>query len=199
MTVTAAILLAGARMPAFEDAVALLPFGDGTLVEYQVAQLRAAGVDVIEVVLGHEAERIVPLVAADNVEPIVDPRWGESAASALRVGATAVPRESVRALIVSVVAPRTAAEYRCLLDAHGAGDAPIVRVAGDDAPGAPVVVNRELLAEIRNLRDDAPGLFPVLERHAAATRDIACADAAAIGITSREEYAWALRAFGFAE
>ena len=196
MTVTAAILLAGAPVPAVDDAVALLPFGDGTLVEYQVAQLRAAGVDVSEGVLGHAAERISPLVAADNVEPIVDPRWDESAASALRVGATAVPRESVRALIVSVSAPRTAAAYRCLLDA---GEAPIVRAAGDGTSGAPVVVGREVLAEIRNLRDDAPGLLPILERHAAVTREIACADAATISITSREEYARALRAFRFGE
>jgi len=191
VTLTAAILLAGARVPAFDDAVALLPFGDGTLVEYQVEQLRAAGVDVIEVVLGHEAERIIPLVGLDNVEPIVDARWDESAASALRVGATAVPRETVRALIVSVAAPRTAADYRRLLEAHRDGDAPVATLAGDDAP---VAVSRAVLAEIRNLRDDAPGLGPIVERHG--LRAVP-GGGAAISITSRESYAAALRAFGF--
>jgi CTP:molybdopterin cytidylyltransferase MocA len=195
MTVTAAILLAGARVPAFDDAVALLPFGDGTLVEYQVEQLRAAGVDVIEVVLGHEAERIIPLVGLDNVEPIVDARWDEGTASALRVGATAVPRETARAIVVSVAAPRTAADYRRLIQAHRDGDAAIASLAGDDAPGAPVAVSREVLAEIRNLRDDAAGLGPIVERHG--LRAIAGGSGTAISITSRGSYARALRAFGF--
>jgi CTP:molybdopterin cytidylyltransferase MocA len=197
MTVTAAILLAGARVPAFDDAVALLPFGDGTLVEYQVEQLRAAGVDVIEVVRGHEVERIIPLVGLDNVEPIVDVRWAESPASALRVGATAVPRDSVRAIVVSVAAPRTAADYRRLLDAHRDGNAPIAALAGDDAPSAPVVVSREVLAEIRNLRDDALGLGPIVERHD--LRAVAGGSGVAVSITSPDTYARALRAFGFTE
>ena len=107
--ITAAILLAADDVLIDGVPVALLPWRDDeTLIEFQVAQLQAAGVDVVEVVLGYEAERIIPLVALDNVEPIVNDRWREGAAGSLRVGATAVPRETETAIIVRVDEPRSA-------------------------------------------------------------------------------------------
>ena len=89
---------------------------DETLIEFEMRQLRAAGVDVIEVVLGAHADAIIPLVAADDVEPIVDDGWRAGEASWLRVGAAAVPRDTTRALIVHAGRPRPAALYRALIE-----------------------------------------------------------------------------------
>jgi CTP:molybdopterin cytidylyltransferase MocA len=56
---TSAILLAAGESTRMGQPKALLPWGDVTLIEYQVRELRAAGVDDVVVVLGHAAARDV--------------------------------------------------------------------------------------------------------------------------------------------
>ena len=126
----AAILLAAESARTGGEAVALAPSDDGeTLVEWQIAELLEAGVNVVEVVLGCDAERIIPLVAADNVEPIVHSGWEHDHAGGVRIGATAVPRDTNTAIIVDIArparrahllgAPRSARGDRRFRDARG--------------------------------------------------------------------------------
>lgn len=198
MTV-AAILLAAEATPRLGGPAALLPWGDETLVEYQIGQIREAGVDVIEVVLGVEAERVVPLVAADNVEPVVLPVRAAGMAGALRTGATAVPRDTSVAIVVDVRQPRPAEVYRRLLTLHREGTAEVTRPAFRGVVGAPAVVSAAVLAELRNVTDDHAGIEWVLRKHAwpAATVDYDT-DVVLLTIASHEEYERALVAFGLA-
>lgn len=185
--IVAAILLAVDDVLIDGVAVALLPWRDDeTLIEYQVAQLQAAGVDVVEVVLGYDAERIIPLVARDNVEPIVNDRWPEGEAGSLRVGATAVPRETDTAIIVRIDEPRSADVYRRLLDEHRRSGASVTQANG----GTPMVVSRALLAELRNVTGGG-GLDAVLARHAGQTVDVAFDDYAMMRIETADDYALA--------
>lgn len=197
--VTAAILLStdGAEIDGVP--LALLPWReDETLIEYHVAQLQAAGVDVIEVVLGHEAERIIPLVARDNVEPIVDGRWQAGAASGVRAGATAVPRDTEAAIIVRVDEPRPMGVYRRLLDEHLRSGAAITRPAFEGTPGAPIVVDRTLLAELRNATDAAGGLDGILARHASEIHNVAFESGVVLmRVETAEEYAQARMSAAF--
>ncbi|HXK34261.1 MAG TPA: hypothetical protein VNM91_09635, partial [Dehalococcoidia bacterium] len=72
----AAILDASPQADLGGAPLALAPWdADETLIEFEVRQLRDAGARVVIVVLGYEAERIIPLVARDDVEPIVHPDW----------------------------------------------------------------------------------------------------------------------------
>ena len=197
--VTAAILLSTGDAEIDGVPLALLPWhGDETLIEYHIAQLQAAGVDVIEVVLGHEAERIIPLVARDNVEPIVDGRWQADAASGVRVGATAVPRDTEAAIIVRVDEPRPMGVYRRLLDEHLRSGAAITRPAFEGTPGAPIVVDRALLAELRNATDAAGGLDGILARHAGTMPAVAFESGVVLmRIETAEEYAAARESGAF--
>ena len=177
----AAILLAAGDASIDGVPLALLPWDDGeTLIEYHVAQLRAAGVDVIEVVLGYEAERIIPLVALDDVEPIVNARWQDGEAGSLRVGATAVPRDTSAAIVVRIDEPREAGVYRQLLDEHARSGAAITRPAFEGTPGTPIIVERAVLAELRNATDAAGGLDGILARHATEIVEVAFGDDAVL-------------------
>lgn len=165
MAIAAILLAAGADeidgMP-----LALLPWRDDeTLIEYHVAQLQAAGVDAIEVVLGYDAERVIPIIAREDVEPIVNARWRTDAASSVRVGASAVPRDTQAAIVVRLNEPRPADVYRRLLDAHLRTGAPITRPAFRGVPGAPIVVGHTMLAELRNATDNS-GLDGIIAGHA---------------------------------
>jgi len=179
--VIAAILLAAGDASIDGVPLALLPWDDGeTLIEYHVAQLRAAGVDVIEVVLGYEAERTIPLVALDDVEPIVNARWQDGEAGSLRVGATAVPRDTSAAIVVRIDEPREAGVYRQLLDEHARSGAAITRPAFEGTPGTPIIVERAVLAELRNATDAAGGLDGILARHATEIVEVAFGDDAVL-------------------
>jgi CTP:molybdopterin cytidylyltransferase MocA len=165
MTIAAILLAAESAEPSGE-ALALAPSDDGeTLVEWQIAELLEAGADVVEVVLGCDAERLIPLVAADNVEPIVHSGWEHDHAGGVRIGATAVPRDTHTAIIVDIARPASAGTCSALLEAHAATGASVTRAASPVVPGMPVVVDTGVLAELRNATDERGGFEAVLQRH----------------------------------
>lgn len=150
----AAIIIADTATSAGEP-LALIPYGDATIIEYQIEQLIAAGVRDVEVVLGCDADRIVPIVSRDNVEPVINARWQTSRASALRAGASAVPRGTDAAMIIEIDRPRDAAVLRALLDAHDAHPDAVVVPTFEGTRGTPVIVDEAMLGELRNVRDGA--------------------------------------------
>ncbi len=191
--VIAAILLAADDIRIDGTSLSLLPFGDDqTLIEYHVAQLQAAGVEVIEVVLGCDAERVIPLVAQNDVEPIVNERWRDGDAGSIRVGATAVPRDTEAAIVIRVDEPRPAEVIRRLLEAHLASDAPLTRTSYEGGAGTPLVVGRAVLSELRNLTD-AGGLNAIVARHTNEVAEVAFAeDIVLLRIADVDGYAQAL-------
>ena len=196
MTV-AAILLAAGASERMGRPKALLPWVGGlTLVEYQVEQLLVAGVEAIEVVLGSDADEIIPLIAGDNVEPIVNRRWREGRAGSVRTGATAVPRGTDTALVVNVDQPRPANVYRRLIDAHRDRAAAISRPTHGDAHGHPIVLGEAALAEARNVTDEKMGLRAVVERHRHELLEVPFDDPVVLlDLNTPEEYERALAAF----
>lgn len=170
---TSAIVAASERTPWDGVALALLPWGDDeTLIEYHIAQLREAGAQDIEVVLGYDAERAIALVTGENVEPIVNATWESDTPSTWRTGAAALVRGTTSALAVDIAAPRPASVLRALMDAHADGSAEIVVPTFESTRGTPVVMGEHALAALRNLRGDAD-VDTVIERFADGTREIA--------------------------
>lgn len=194
--VIAAILLAADDARIDGTLLPLLPFGDDqTLIEYHIAQLQAAGVEVIEVVVGCDAERIIPLVAQNDVEPIVNERWREGEAGSIRVGATAVPRDTEAAIVIRIDEPRPAEVMRRLLDEHLESGALLTRASHGDSAGAPIVVGRAVLAELRNVAD-AGGLNATVTRHISEIADVAFVEAIVLfRIEDAAIYARALEQF----
>src|SRR5881296_914150 len=80
MTV-AAILLAGGESSRMGQPKALLPWGDQRLVEYQIDQLLQPPIERVFVVLGHEAERITPVIDRAGAEVLVNELYKRGRAS----------------------------------------------------------------------------------------------------------------------
>ena len=125
---------------------------DRSLIEYEIEQILDAGVRDIEVVLGADADRIIPLIGHENVEAIVNPSANEDEASAIRVGASAVPRGTSSAIITSASQPRPRHVYAMLLDAQANAAAQVTRPWFERTAGEPVVVSERMLEAMRNLR-----------------------------------------------
>jgi len=151
---------------------ALLSWRGGTLLEYQVAELCAAGVDDVVVVLGHDAEALRSHVPHE-ARVVVNEAYREGRASSLRAGASALPDSAGPVVVLGVDQPRPRDIVRRLLDAHERSGAPVTVPVSDGRRGHPTIVAGALLPELRTANEEAQGLRGVIEAHADEIREVA--------------------------
>ena len=161
-TAVAAILLAAGESRRMGSPKPLLEWQGATLIEYQIAQLREAGVTDVIAVLGHRSQDILPLVTAAGARGIINETYREGRASSLRAGAAAA--ETAQTLVViSVDQPRPAAVTLRLLARHTSG---ITVPSHGGRRGHPVILDGTLLPELRDVDEATQGLRAILARHA---------------------------------
>lgn len=199
MTRVTAILLCAGRSSRMGRPKPLLPWGDRTLVAYHVAELAAAGCDPVIVVLGHEAEAILPHLDHPSVEVVVNPRYDEGRASSLRAGAQAVPYDAEAVVTLSVDQPRPRDVVARLLSAHERGGVLITQPEYRGRRGHPVVLSAALLPELRQVAEETLGLRAVLRAHANETRLVPFDDpVVTVDVNTPDDLARALPLFGLA-
>ncbi|HET8944933.1 MAG TPA: NTP transferase domain-containing protein, partial [Dehalococcoidia bacterium] len=101
-----AILLAGGESSRMGAPKPLLDWGGGTLIEYQLSQLREAGADKLIVVLGHRADEVLPHVHRAGAQAIINELYAEGRASSVRVAAGALPENTEAVVVLNVDQPR---------------------------------------------------------------------------------------------
>lgn len=159
-----AILLAAGESTRMGRPKPLLPWGEGTLLDYQVAELRAAGVEDIVVVLGHNADELQPRVPP-GARSVVNEAYREGRASSLRTGAGALPSSAGPIVVLSVDQPRPRSITQRLLRHHHDARALITLPAGDGKRGHPVVLSGALLPELCAAAEETKGLHGILDAH----------------------------------
>jgi molybdenum cofactor cytidylyltransferase len=164
MNDVAAILLAAGRSRRMGVFKPLLPFGDATVVESCVGNLRAAGVEDVIVVVGHRAEKIrehlrtINLTFAVNADP--DSEMGVS----IGRGVEQV-NPNARALIIALVDHPAvpAAIIKVLIDEWRRG-ARLVQPEHEGRGGHPVLIDLAYRNELLAL-DPAGGLRSLFAAH----------------------------------
>jgi len=164
---TAAILLAGGDSSRMGRPKPLLVWGDETLIEYQVSQLRDAGCDPVIVVLGAHEDAVRPLVRRAGALAVINELYAEGRASSVRVGAGALGEELDRLLILNVDQPRPAEVHRRVLVAFAGTEALIAVPTYEGHRGHPVVFESSLFPELREVREATEGMREVMQRHEA--------------------------------
>jgi len=171
----AAIIIATERSPWSRVPLALLQWRDDErLVEFHLRQLRDAGIRDVQLVLGYEADTVIPFIGGDNVEPMIVGAWETGAAAAWRTGASGVLRGTDTAVLSRIDQPRPASVFATLLEAHAQGKAAITVPTSHGRRGAPLIAGAEALAALRNVRDD-DACGALLQRFAADVREVAFA------------------------
>jgi molybdenum cofactor cytidylyltransferase len=194
--VIAAILLAAGESRRMGVPKSLLDWAGETLIEYQVHQLREAGVDHVIAVLGHGAEEVLPLAERAGATAIINARYAEGRASSLRAGAAAVPPGTAEIAVLNVDQPRPASVTSRLLAEHLASGAPITLPTCGGKRGHPAFLCGSLLPELCAVDDATEGLRAVIHRHAADVREVAFdTPIVLLDINTREDYARALAQF----
>jgi molybdenum cofactor cytidylyltransferase len=117
------------------------------------AQLAVPALEKIVVVLGHDAPRILSAVDFGNADPVVIDDWSEGQAASLRAGLGAVPAAEA-ALITLGDQPYITPQVVAMVLDHRRRFTAAVRATYGGAPGHPVLLERDLFADVMQLEGD---------------------------------------------
>ncbi len=174
----------------------LLRWGGVTLIEYQVRELRAAGVDDLVVVLGRAAEEVRPRVP-QGTRVVVNEAYREGRASSLRAGASALAKDADPIVILSVDQPRPRDVTETLLVAHRENAATITVPVAQGRRGHPVVLAGSLLPELREASEESHGLRGIIAAHEEELREAELTSPTVLlDINTPEQYEEALARYG---
>jgi molybdenum cofactor cytidylyltransferase len=166
-----AILLAAGESSRMGRLKALLPWRNTTLLEYQLHSLLAAGIHQVVVVLGHDAERLKPVVdSVDGASWALNPDYLQGKTTSLKTGVAAITGQQISdVLLLNVDQPRSADTVRTLLERHLASSYQITIPTHGGKGGHPIFISANLLPELAGIEEESQGLKAVVRRHAEAT------------------------------
>jgi molybdenum cofactor cytidylyltransferase len=189
-----AVVLAAGQSTRMGRTKALLPIGDGeTFLSRIVKTFRAAGVEDVVVVLGHDADAIGKMLRAREVPArvVVNKNYTAGQFSSLLAGLQLVDRPGVSGMLLTLVdVPLVSIDtVRAVIARYRATSAPLIRPVSGERHGHPVLIDRRLFDVLRRA-DPAVGAKPVIRTHASRIGDVPVRDEGAfIDIDTPEEYA----------
>ena len=172
----AGLVLAAGAGKRFGATKQLAEFDGRPLLEHSLSAMSQAGLDRLIVVLGSRADDVLAGVDMHGAEPLVCERWGEGQAASLAWGLSSLTEQADGDLEAVVVALgdqpglATGAVHRVVA---ARGNKPAVRATYGGQPGHPVVLERGLLAKLRDVTGDV-GARGVLRR--AGATEVPCDD-----------------------
>ena len=164
-TRVAAILLAGGESSRMGAPKPLLEWNGQTLIEYQLGQLKEAGMEVTIVVLGHRADEVREFVHKAGALAVINELYAEGRASSVRVGAAALPEDTTAVLVLNVDQPRPCEVIERLVRRHVERGNLITLPSYEGQRGHPALLDASLVPEMREVREATQGLRDVIQRH----------------------------------
>ncbi|MGW1927821.1 nucleotidyltransferase family protein [Streptomyces sp. NPDC001919] len=160
---------------------ALLTHRGRPLVEYAVGVLRAAGCEVVHVVLGASAGVVRERAELPGCVLVDNPGWGEGMGSSLRAGLASLatdPRGVDAALVLLVDQPGIGAEAVARVRAAYGGRESLAAASYDGERGHPVLFGAAHWAGIAELAVGDRGARDYLAAHRDAITSVDCSDVA---------------------
>ncbi|MFJ2938305.1 NTP transferase domain-containing protein [Streptomyces sp. NPDC087219] len=160
---------------------ALLTHRGRPLVEHAVGVLRAAGCDVVHVVLGASAEVVRERAELPGCVLVDNPEWAEGMGSSLRVGLDSLaadPRGVDAALVLLVDQPGIGAEAAARVRAAYVSRESLAAASYDGQRGHPVLFGAGHWSGIAELAVGDRGARDYLAAHRDAITPVDCSDVA---------------------
>ena len=166
-----AILLAAGESSRMGQLKALLPWRNTTLLEHQLRSLLDGGVQLVVVVVGHDADRLKPIIeAVEGASWTLNNDYLQGKTTSLKAGVAALAGQPISdVLLLNVDQPRNADTVRRLLERHQASSFRITIPTYGGKGGHPILIAAELFPELAEIEEESQGLKAVVRRHAEAT------------------------------
>jgi molybdenum cofactor cytidylyltransferase len=167
----------------------LLPLGGRPVLAHTLANARAAALDAIIVVLGHEAVAIQQQVDCCGARVVINEAYREGQSTSLRAGLAALPPDTDAALFILGDQPLIGpAILDALIAPRRATVAPIVMPTYAGQRGNPVLIASALFPELATVTGDQ-GARGVIRAHAAEIHEVAIAgDPPTDDLDTQEDY-----------
>ncbi|HTS78997.1 MAG TPA: nucleotidyltransferase family protein [Myxococcaceae bacterium] len=145
----------------------LLQIGGQSVLRRAVHTALAAGLDPVLVVLGHESDRACAELGDLPCEVVLNPQYPEGIHSSLRTGIGAVPGRCTAAVVLLADMPLVdAAMVRGVVERYRADRPALVVSRYGDVDAPPILYDRRLFPEFRELEGEGCGKR-VVKRHSA--------------------------------
>lgn len=156
MTAPFALVLAAGASRRFGSPKALALFRGRSLLELAIERVRSVAGDRFAVVIGADADALLPALSLAPDQIIRHDAWREGQSSSLRAGLAEAPPDSSGLLITLLDQPLvTAKELRQLIEVWAsAPDRPAAAEYADGQVGAPCVLPRHWFTTISQLQGD---------------------------------------------
>lgn len=167
----------------------LLPFRGTTMLECVVDSALASSLHRVVVVLGHQADLLMPLLENRGVTVVVNPDYRLGQSSSLKAGLHALSEETDAVLFLLGDQPLiTPALIDSILTAYEASPSPIAIPVCAGKRGNPVLFSRETFPRLEALSADC-GARPLFEEYAERILKVSVADPAInMDIDTEEDY-----------
>ena len=167
----------------------LLPFRGRTILQCVVDSALASSLHRVVVVLGHQADALLPLLNGRDVAVALNPLYRMGQSSSLKAGLRALQEETEAVLFLLGDQPLvTPAIIDLILAAHAASPSPIVIPVREGRRGNPVLFARETFSRIEALTEEC-GARPLLAEYAGRILKVPVADPAIhLDVDTEEDY-----------
>ena len=186
---TAIILLAAGASRRMGQPKQLLPVGDGHLLHRLIGVCAACQPAKLLVVLGANADSILPTLQAEPCDVFINENWQEGLGNSMAAGISAIePADSIRQVMV-VLADQARLEPRHLLEllaAYQASDKSMAVSTFDGGSGPPAIFDRRWWGNLARLTGDE-GAKPLIRANPAEVLRVPI-PAAATDIDTPEDY-----------
>ena len=162
----AAIILAAGRSRRMGRFKPLLPFGNQTVIESCISNLRTAGVTEIIVVLGHSAAAVREQLGAASVAFVTNPNPDSEMSTSIGLGVNALTDMARAVLITPVDHPAIHPEMIGWLTEKWRGGVKLIQPEYQGKGGHPVLIDLSYRDELKCLDSDA-GLRGFFNKHRA--------------------------------
>jgi len=189
------VLLAAGSSERMGQAKQLLPWGEKSLIEYQVELLLKSGSPVI-VVLGANASSISPVIGKYKIEIVLNEDWKSGMGSSVACGTKRLVEicpDASGVLITLVDQPLIPlSHFIDLMEKFQSGKKQIIASKGDSSwLGVPALFDAHYFEELKNLEGEQ-GAKQIMRRYPNAVESLQCGDLLA-DIDTPESYQKLLR------
>ena len=167
------ILLAAGESTRMSQNKILLPWKGKTLLEYQLEQLGQTTVEKTIVVLGSEADKLLPLIEKTaRVSVTINPHYLSGRCSSIKAGVMMLPAQSEAVIILAIDQPRPHHLLEEMIEWHqSCGNLITVPIYGGRR-GHPPIFSCSLFPELLQISEEKMGLRHIMRCHHAQVAEL---------------------------
>jgi molybdenum cofactor cytidylyltransferase len=185
---TAGIVLAAGKATRYGAAKQALPWNGETLAAHAARVALDAGLDPVIVVLGYHAESVEKSLVGLPVHPVFNSDYEAGQSTSLRKGLEALPARTGAAVFLLADQPLITADIlKKIVQAHRQSFAPACVPVFEGRRGNPVLFDKALFRELKEMRGDTGGR-ELLDKYAGAVVKVPSDHAVLLDIDTPEEY-----------